>query len=59
MKVRVDADKCISCGMCVSICPDSFRMNDDYKSEAIAGSTSDCISRAAENCPTGAIIIEE
>jgi len=58
MKLRVDSDKCISCGMCVTTCPDSFRMNDDYKAEAIEGGNPECISRAIENCPVGAITLE-
>jgi len=58
MKVKVDQDKCISCGMCVTLCPDGFRMNDDYKSEAIAGGNLECAQRAIESCPVDAISME-
>ncbi len=58
MIVKVDPDKCISCGMCVTLCPTGFRMNDDYKSEPIEGGGFDCAKNAAENCPVDAISVE-
>ena len=30
IRVRVDRDECISCGVCWSICPDIFEENPDY-----------------------------
>ncbi len=35
MKASVDQEGCISCGLCVSTCPEVFFMNDDDKAEAI------------------------
>ena len=33
-KIKVNQDKCISCGSCVAICPDIFDFNDNNKAEA-------------------------
>lgn len=44
---------CISCGLCVSVCPEVFRFNQDGKSEAFnpqAGSESK-IQQAIDGCP--------
>ncbi|HEX7715161.1 MAG TPA: ferredoxin [Bacillota bacterium] len=59
MEAKVDQDLCISCGLCVSSCPDVFSWGDDEKAEAHnAGITNDnesCVQDAAESCPTDAI----
>ncbi len=31
--LKVDQEKCIGCGTCVSMCPQCFKMNDDGKAE--------------------------
>ena len=35
MRVEVDQDLCISCGLCISICEEVFSWNDDEKAQAI------------------------
>ena len=57
MKVSVDKSKCIGCGMCASICPKGFKM-ENGKSEVI-DSNADCVKDAANACPVHAIKIEE
>ena len=37
MKTSVDQDTCISCGVCVSMCPDIYQFNDDDKSGNLIG----------------------
>ena len=37
LKVHVDQDLCISCGLCISTCEDVFGWNDDDKAQAIDG----------------------
>ena len=49
--MRVDKEKCIGCGACVSLCPDTFAMNDG-KSKVI--SEKDC-DEGISACPTAAI----
>ena len=62
MKVYVDKDICIGCGLCPTIGPDVFRMNDDLgKAEVISNNISsdleDTAKEAEDNCPVGAIAI--
>ena len=61
MKVKVDKDACIGCSLCVSTCPEVFKMDGDKA--VVIGSTvpkaaEDCSKKAAEECPTTAIIVE-
>lgn len=59
MEVKVDQDLCISCGLCVSNCPDIFTWNDEDKAEAVKVNVDDdledCVRDAADGCPTDAI----
>jgi ferredoxin len=59
VKVKVSQDRCVSCGLCVSTCPDVYFWNDDDKAEAIDGpipdSQEECAEAAAQGCPTEAV----
>ncbi|HZK34026.1 MAG TPA: ferredoxin [Bacillota bacterium] len=59
MKVVVDQDLCISCGVCIGLCEDVFTWNDDEKAEAIEGDVpselEDDVQESIESCPTEAI----
>ncbi|AVX20000.1 MAG: ferredoxin [Bacillota bacterium] len=59
MKVKVDPDLCISCGACVSTCPDVYDWDDEGKAKAIVDEVPDDLEdearEALENCPTDAI----
>ena len=66
MKAYVDKDACISCGLCPSICPEVFEMQDDGKA-GICGScggnvvpkeAADSAKEAEEACPVAAISTE-
>ena len=56
-KPYVDQDICISCGLCVSVCPGVFHFNDSGKSECYDpdGATEAEIQSAIDGCPVQAI----
>jgi ferredoxin len=59
-KISVDANKCIGCGACVSICPASFEMFEG-KSRAKKAEVKKitCEEEAAESCPVAAITVKK
>lgn len=62
MKAIVDQDTCISCGMCVSVCPEVFEFNDDEKAYAVVDTVpsdyEDSAQEARDSCPVDAIDIK-
>lgn len=63
MKAIVDKDTCISCGLCVDVCPQVFSMDQDEKAEAqdtVVPLNAEASCRdAAQQCPVEAIKITE
>jgi ferredoxin len=63
MKATVDRDACISCGLCESVCPDVFKLDDESIStviqDPVAAENEDCAKEAESGCPTDAIHVEE
>ena len=60
MKLQVDKNKCLGCGMCISLCPAVFELKNgksQIKEKANLEKSKKCIKEAAENCPAGAIKI--
>ncbi len=59
MRVEVDPDLCISCGVCIETCPDVFDWDDEEKAHAVDEELDDdleeCAHEAVEACPTEAI----
>ena len=59
MNLKVNQDKCIGCGQCVSICEDVFNFNDDGSAEVIETPVKEehieDATNAKESCPTEAI----
>jgi ferredoxin len=61
MKIRVDEDLCVGCGLCVNTCPDIFVMKDDKaiaKVSAVPSASEDSAKQAKDECPVEAIIID-
>jgi ferredoxin len=62
LKANVDKDTCISCGLCPSICPEVFEMQDDGKAGTIEEKVPEQVQESAEEaedaCPVNAISIE-
>jgi ferredoxin len=62
MKAIVDRDGCISCGLCIEMCPDVFQFADDGLAEVVKQPTRSNIHNAheaAEGCPVQVITIED
>ena len=61
MEVSIERSDCISCGLCASVCPEVFRMNDENVSEVYHQPTpeqEDATQEAADGCPVSVIEIE-
>lgn len=62
MRVVVDEEICIGCGLCAETCPDVFEMNDDkarVEVDEVPEDVTESCKEAVENCPVEAIQIEE
>ncbi len=62
VKIKVDQDLCIGCGMCINMCPDVFI----YNEESLSTVKSDLeefnlqsVEEAREICPVDAITVEK
>lgn len=62
MKAKVDRDACISCGLCESVCPEVFKLDDEGIStviqDPVAKENEECAREAEADCPTDAIHVE-
>jgi ferredoxin len=62
MKVVVDFNKCTGLGICESMAPDLFEVNDDgalvLLKEDITDDELQSVEEAVAGCPTGALRIE-
>jgi ferredoxin len=63
MKATVDAEACIGCALCVSICDTVFAMDENGKAKAVVdrvgAENKDQCRQAAKDCPVEAIKIDE
>ncbi len=61
--LKIDKEKCICCGSCPVMAPNTFKINEDeYKAEVIgdgSGDVAEIIQQAIDCCPTQAILKEE
>lgn len=58
-KIKVNQDRCISCGACVAIDPEHFDFDESNRSSVISNENleSENLTNAIESCPTSAIEI--
>lgn len=63
MKVRIDPDTCTECGVCADNLPEVFGQEDDGKGvvkvDPIPAELEAATRDVADQCPTGAIIVED
>jgi ferredoxin len=59
MKIEIDQNKCLRCGMCTGIAMDIFDFDDDgnihVNEENINDDTMESVEDAINSCPVGAI----
>lgn len=59
-KITQEHEKCISCGMCVSLCPSNWEMGDDGKANPKkTKDEAECNLEAAKNCPVNIIHVKK
>jgi ferredoxin len=60
MKVRVDQEKCIGCGLCTSLAEAVFAFNDEGKVSAgeVTADDEEAVESAVSSCPVEAIVKE-
>jgi len=62
MKATVDQETCVSCGLCVDVCPEVFELNAKGKAEVkvdpVPTEVESSCREAAEQCPVEAITVE-
>ncbi len=60
MTLTINEEVCIGCGVCMQVCPDVFKLDEDegkgtiIKAE-ISEEEIDCVKKAADSCPVGCI----
>ncbi|WP_040338364.1 ferredoxin [Candidatus Blastococcus massiliensis] len=62
-RVQVDRDRCVGSGVCESLAPEVFELDDDgvlvvHRSEPDAGQL-DAVHDAVQQCPTRALALAE
>ena len=63
MKAKVVENLCIGCGACMALVPDYFELSYEgvayAKDDVVKEDLEEDVKTAADNCPTGAIAVEE
>lgn len=63
MKAKVIDNLCIGCGACAALVPEEFDINDNgvayAQNDTVNDENQDLVNDAKDNCPTGAITVDE
>ena len=53
--IIVNSNLCIGCGVCISLAPENFKLNDEGKCEIISNKIDEKTEDAKNSCPVAAI----
>lgn len=61
MKVKVDRELCIGCGLCEESCPEVFALDDEGKAYVLPDADFEAcdLEEVANSCPAEAITVED
>lgn len=59
MKISIDEETCIGCGVCENLCPRCFKIENGISKVEIHNCDSCDVKEVAESCPVGAILVEQ
>jgi ferredoxin len=61
IRIRIDRERCVGAAMCVAVAPGHFAIDAEGKAVATIALASDPdqARQAAEECPAGAVILED
>ncbi len=51
MTIKINRETCIGCALCESICPEVFKMDDEFKATVKTQKDLPCVKEAIESCP--------
>ncbi|HBS10848.1 MAG TPA: ferredoxin [Firmicutes bacterium] len=55
MKLHIDSEACVGCGLCVGSYPDAFAFDDNGKATVVGDIDETSAEEAIASCPAGAI----
>lgn len=55
VKLKVNKDACVGCGLCVGTFPEVFEFDDDNKAHVVGAADEASAEDAIASCPAGAI----
>ena len=60
MRVSLDQNECIGCGVCAQICPEVFSLDEEAGvAKVMKPEGAECAKDAADSCPVACITVEE